>query len=37
MSVNTWHIIGLLIIGYAIGYWFRMPGDATLGKIYKAG
>lgn len=36
MSVRMWHIIALVLIGYAAGYWFRMPGDATLGKIYKA-
>lgn len=37
MTTRWWHIIALLVIGYAVGYWFRMPGDATLGKIYKAG
>lgn len=36
MSIRMWHIIALVLIGYAVGYWWSTPGDMTLGKIYKA-
>lgn len=29
-----WHFIGILLIGYLLGYYFRMPGNATVGKLY---
>jgi hypothetical protein len=34
MSVKAWHIIALVVIGYALGYWMPKVGDMTLGKIY---
>lgn len=35
MSVKWWHILVLVLIGYAIGYWMPSLGDMTLGKLYK--
>lgn len=32
--MKMWHLIIVLLIGYAIGYWWRTPGNMTLGKIY---
>jgi hypothetical protein len=32
---NTWmHCIGILLLGYIIGYYFRSPGNMTIGKLY---
>lgn len=33
MSVKWWHILGLVLIGYALGYWMPKFGAMTLGKI----
>ena len=37
MSTKWWHILLLVLIGYAIGYWMPALGDMTLGKVYKRG
>ena len=37
MSIKAWHVIGLLLVGYAIGYWMPKLGDLTLAKIYPKG
>jgi hypothetical protein len=37
VSIRAWHIIGLIVIGYALGYWMPKIGDMTLGKIYARG
>jgi len=34
MTIRMWHIIGLLVLGYAIGYWMPKLGDMTLGRLY---
>lgn len=34
MKPSMWHLVLLLVIGYIIGYWWRTPGNMTLGKIY---
>ncbi len=36
MTTRWWHIIGLLIIGYVIGYYWPALGAATVGKIKAA-
>lgn len=33
MTTRWWHIVALLLIGYALGYYWPMLGKATLGKI----
>lgn len=33
MSVRVWHIVGLLLVGYAVGYYWPKLGTATLGKL----
>jgi hypothetical protein len=37
MSARWWHVLLVLLIGYALGYWMPALGDMTLGKIYKKG
>lgn len=37
MSVRVWHIVLLVLLGYALGYWMPKLGDMTLGKIYARG
>lgn len=37
MTTKWWHILGLLIIGYALGYWMPALGNMTLAKIYPKG
>jgi hypothetical protein len=37
MSVRWWHILALVAIGYAIGFWMPKLGQMTLGKIYAPG
>lgn len=37
MSARWWHILLLILLGYALGYWMPALGDMTLGKIYKRG
>lgn len=34
MKMSMWHWVWILLLGYVIGYWWRTPGNATLGKIY---
>jgi len=34
---KIWHLILILAIGYAIGYWMPALGNATLAKIYPKG
>ena len=33
MTTRWWHIIALLAIGVAIGWYYRPLGTATLGKL----
>lgn len=33
--MSKWHFVWILLLGYALGYWLRKPGDLTLGRIYK--
>lgn len=33
MEMKPWHTIVLLIIGYAVGYYWRTAGDMTFAKI----
>jgi hypothetical protein len=33
MSVRWWHILGLVAIGYAIGWYAPALGKMTLGKV----
>ncbi len=35
-SARWWHIIGLLLIGYVIGYYWPALGKMTVGKIKPA-
>jgi Na+/H+-dicarboxylate symporter len=37
MTTRWWHILILLAIGYALGYWMPKLGDVTLMKIYPRG
>jgi len=37
MTTRWWHIVGLLLIGYALGYWMPKLGNVTLAKIYPRG
>jgi len=37
LSTRWWHIIGILVIGYALGYWMPALGDMTLKKVYPRG
>ncbi len=32
--MKSWHWIGLIVLGFAIGYWMPALGNATLGKLY---
>jgi hypothetical protein len=34
MTARWWHIVGLLVIGYALGYWMPKLGDLTLARVY---
>ena len=34
MTTRWWHILILLAIGYALGYWMPKLGDVTLAKVY---
>ena len=35
---NGWyHCIWILLLGYLIGYYFRSPGNLTVGKLYSGG
>jgi hypothetical protein len=34
MTPKWWHILILVAIGYALGYWMPKIGDMTIGKIY---
>lgn len=36
-SAKWWHIIILIGIGYALGYWMPQAGNATIGKLYPKG
>lgn len=29
----SWHWLWVLLLGYVIGYYFRMPGNMTVGKL----
>lgn len=29
----SWHWLWVLLIGYAIGYYFRSPGNMTIGRL----
>ena len=33
MNTRWWHIVALILIGYALGYYWPKLGTATLGKI----
>lgn len=33
MNKMWWHCIWVLALGYIIGYYFRTPGNATVGKL----
>jgi hypothetical protein len=35
--MKLWHVLGLVFIGYALGYWMPKLGDMTLGKLYARG
>lgn len=35
MTVRWWHILGLVALGYALGYWMPALGNMTIGKLYK--
>lgn len=35
MTTRWWHILIILAIGYALGYWMPQLGNASLGKLYK--
>lgn len=32
--MSKWHVVWILLLGYALGYWFRPLGNMTLGRIY---
>lgn len=34
MTARWWHLLILLAIGYALGYYMPALGDVTLGKVY---
>lgn len=34
MTTRWWHIVGILVIGYALGYWMPQLGTMTLGRLY---
>lgn len=34
MTPKMWHLVLILMIGYALGYWFRGLGNVTLAKLY---
>ena len=36
MTTRWWHIIGLLIIGYVIGYYWPALGKMSVGRIMPA-
>ena len=36
MNTRWWHIIALVLLGYAIGYYWTAPAKLTLAKIYPA-
>lgn len=33
MNLKGWHMLLVLLVGYAAGYYFRGLGNATLAKI----
>lgn len=33
MKLSGWHFVGVLIVGYLIGYYFRGIGNATVAKV----
>ena len=33
MNTRWWHIVGILVIGYLVGYYFPMLGQATVAKV----
>jgi hypothetical protein len=37
MTPRWWHILIILAIGYALGYWMPAIGNMTLGRIYARG
>lgn len=37
MTARWWHLVLILAIGYALGYWLPAAGNATLGKLYPRG
>jgi hypothetical protein len=37
MTPRWWHILLILVIGYALGYWMPALGNATIGKLYPKG
>lgn len=37
MTTRWWHIVLLILIGYALGFWMPALGTATIGKLYPRG
>jgi len=37
MTTRWWHIVLILAIGYALGYWMPALGNASLAKVYPRG
>jgi len=33
MSIKWWHILGLVILGIAIDYWFPALANMSIGKL----
>lgn len=31
-----WHLIWIVVLVYVIAYYWRAPGDMTIGKLYPA-
>lgn len=37
MTTRWYHILGLILLGYALGYWMPQLGNMTIGKLYPKG
>lgn len=33
MTTQWWHLVGLLVVGIIIGYYFPVVGSSTVGKL----